>query len=243
MVPLLQAAAERYRKAHPDVQVHVSADGSKIGLAKVASGMATIGSSDLFADGEQAESLEDHRVAVVGFGVMARVGPYNENVRSLTHAQVEGIFTGRIKSWSELGGQDQPIQVINRKRSSGTRAVFASVMLGGDRFADGTPEEDSSSTVQNLLLSRTGSISYLGLSYTHPQLRIFALDGVAPTIENVQGGTYPLWSYEHLYTKKPAPADAKAFIDFILTREFQASILPKVGFIPIDQMKVNRLQD
>jgi phosphate transport system substrate-binding protein len=243
LVPLTTDAAIRYMQAHPNVAIQVSAGGSRTGLSQVESGAITIGASDVAADPEQAAKLEDHRIAVVGFAVVAAKTPENQAVASLSRAQVRDVFSGKLRNWSALGGSDQAVVVINRKRSSGTRAVFGEIMLGGDNFLTGATEEDSSSTVQNLLLGRPGAISYLGLSYSHPQLKAFALDGVAPTVENIEAGSYPLWSYEHLYTHGPATGEAKAFIDFVLSAEVQKSVLPKLGFIPVAQMKIARERD
>jgi phosphate transport system substrate-binding protein len=186
--------------------------------------------------------LEDHRVAVVGFAVVSGKSRANEAIHSLSKSAVRDIFTGKVHNWSELGGAEQAIVVINRKRSSGTRAIFGELMLSGDHFLPGVTEEDSSSTVQNLLLGQPGSISYLGLSYSHPQLRAYALNEVDPTVENIESGAYPLWSYEHLYTRGPAAGDTKAFLDFMLSAEFQAQALLKLGFIPVGAMKVTRDQ-
>jgi len=78
---------------------------------------------------------------------MAHKGSYNTGIDSLTRDEIRDIFTGKIKNWSELGGDDQPIVVINREKSSGTRAAFGSLALGGDVFTAGE-ELDSSGKVQ-----------------------------------------------------------------------------------------------
>src|SRR5581483_11410285 len=132
-------------------------------------------------------------------------------VKSLTRAQARGIFQGTLADWSLLGSAHQPIKVINRRANSGTRAAFGKLVLDGDHFKVGIPEEDSSSTVQNMLLADPSAISYLGFPYRHPQLRFFAVEGVEPTDENVENGSYPLWAFEHLYTRGPASGDVKRF--------------------------------
>ncbi len=66
MVPLATEAAGRYMRAHPEVTVQIAGGGSRQGLAQVASGVLSIGDSDVFAPRELAGQLTDHRVAVVG---------------------------------------------------------------------------------------------------------------------------------------------------------------------------------
>ncbi|MEI8254647.1 MAG: phosphate ABC transporter substrate-binding protein [Deltaproteobacteria bacterium] len=243
LVPLVTEAANRYMRAHIDVTIQVRAGGSRQGLAQVASGAVTIGNSDVFATGAQAAQLEDHRVAVVGFAAMAHRGSFNQTVTSLTQDQMRGVFGGQVRNWSQLGGVDQAITVINRARSSGTRAVFGSIVLGGDSFLEGTEEQDSSGPLRSMLLEQVGAISYLALSYRSESLAVMAYNGVEPTPENIAAGTYPIWSYEHMYTRGPATADVRAFLDFVASPEFQDDAVARLGFVPVGRMRVTRDHD
>jgi phosphate transport system substrate-binding protein len=243
LVPLATEAANRFMQQHPNVTIQVSAGGSRQGLAQVASGAVTIGNSDVFATGAQAAGLEDHKIAVVGFAAMANRGPYNEGVSSLTQEQMRGIFTGQTRNWSQVGGGEQALTVINRARNSGTRAVFGAIVLGGDNFLEGTAEQDNSGQLQSMLTAQTGAISYLALSYRTPALKLFAYNGVEPTAENIQAGTYPIWSYEHMYTRGPATGAVREFLDFILSPAFQDEVLPRMGFVPVSRMQVQRDHD
>jgi phosphate transport system substrate-binding protein len=239
LVPLLTEAASRYMKQHPSVHVEITAGGSYTGLAKVAAGDVTIGASDVVAEGQNAVALQDHPIAAVGFAAMANQGAFNEGISSLTADELRGIFTGRIKDWSDLGGDDQPITLINREKGSGTRGVFGSLVLGGDLFAS-CEEQPSSSKVQERLLGVPGSISYLALSYHHEALRTFAYENVAATTENILARTYPLWSVEHLYTKGTPSEVVAEFVGFVASGRFQREVLPGLGFIPVHDMQVTR---
>jgi phosphate transport system substrate-binding protein len=155
-------------------------------------------------------------------------------------AQLRGIFSGQIRDWSEVGGQKQPIVTVVRPKGSGTRASFGSIVLGGDHFAADAKEQESSALVQTMLLQTAGAISHLSLSYSHPDLKTFAVDGVAPTPQTVEDGAYAIWSYEHMYTRGPASGATRAFIDFVLSPEVQNEILLRDGFIPASAMKAAR---
>jgi phosphate transport system substrate-binding protein len=224
-------------RANPGTAIQIDGGGSKHGMDLVAAGTVAIGTSDTNAPADIAPSLEDHPVAVVAFAVMANRGPYNESIRSFTMAQLRGVFSGEIRDWSELGGLHQAIVVVLRPKGSGTRASFGTVVLGGDRFAADAKEQESSALVQTMLLQTPGSISHLSLSYSHPDLKTFAVDGIEPTRQNVENGAYPIWSYEHMYTRGPAQGQARAFIDFVLTPHVQNEILVRDGFIPASGMK------
>jgi phosphate transport system substrate-binding protein len=240
LIPLLTDAANRYMKQHPEIAVEVSGGGSKHGLAAVAGGRVSIGTSDVFADSPE---LQDHRVAVVGLAVMANRGPFNERLGSLTLTQVRDVFTGRVRDWKDLGGLPQSIVVVNRDKNSGQRAVFAARVLAGSEFVGGSAELGSSGQVQTTLLQQPGAVSYLALSYAHPSLKAFAIDGAPPTPDEIASGAYPIWSYEHLYTRGPAQGPARSFIDFVLSPEVQEGPLVEAGFIAITRMKVGRSQE
>jgi phosphate transport system substrate-binding protein len=170
---------------------------------------------------------------------LANQGAFDDAITSLTSDETRGIFTGRLKNWNDLGGEDQPIVVINREKGSGTRGVFGALVLGGDLFV-ASEEQPSSSKVQERLLATPGAISYLALSYHSDALKTLAYENVAATTENILTGAYPLWSYEHLYTRGQ-PSDAVTeFIAFVTSGRFQREVLPHLGFIPIHDMKATR---
>ena len=131
--------------------------------------------------------------------------------------------------------------VINRTKGSGTRIAFGALALGGDLFVAGH-EEETSSKIQEILEKTPGAVSYLALSYAKEGIKTFAYDGVAPLEANVTYNFYPLWSYEHLYSNGPAPEDVTAFISFLTSGKFQREVLPSLGFIPLNDMRVVRDQ-
>jgi phosphate transport system substrate-binding protein len=242
--PLVNAAKEKFEADKKGVSVEVSAGGSKKGLADVASGAVQIGDSDIFAPDDLKAQLVDHKVAVVGFAAMANKGPFNDKITAISLPDLARIFAGAVTNWKELGGQAQPIVVINRAPGSGTRSVFGSIVLGGDKFVESQTEDNSGALVTKLKQTK-GAISYLALSFADPELHTFALKSDAGTIEpgpeSITGGTYPIWSYEHMYTKGEATGAAKDFLDYLASADFQEHVLPTVkGFIPITQMKMAR---
>jgi phosphate transport system substrate-binding protein len=58
-------------------------------------------------------------------------------------------------------------------------------------------------------------------------------EGIAPTIENVKNGTHKLISIGHMYTKGEATGSAKAFIEYIQSKDFQNRVLLNYQFVPI----------
>ena len=245
--PLVNAAKEKYEAENKQTSVEVSAGGSKKGLADVASGAVHIGNSDIFAPDDLKGQLVDHKVAVVGFAAMANKGAFNEKVTALSIEQLAKVFKGELKDWKDLGGAPQPIVVINRASGSGTRTVFGNTVLGGDKFVEGQTEDNSGALVAKLKQTK-GAISYLALSFKDDALATLPLKtdkgAVDATADNITTGAYPIWAYEHMYTKGEATGATKAFLDYLLSPEFQSKTVPTVkGFIPVTQMKVTKDKD
>jgi phosphate transport system substrate-binding protein len=242
--PLVNAAKEKFETSNKGISVEVSAGGSKKGLSDVAAGAVQIGDSDIFAPEDLKSQLVDHKVAVVGFAAMANKGPFNEKISAIGLPELAKIFSGTITNWKELGGQSQAIVVINRAPGSGTRSVFGNIVLGGDKFVESQTEDNSGALVTKLKQSK-GAISYLALSFADPELKTFSLKSdagvIEPGAESISSGAYPIWSYEHMYTKGEPTGSAKQFLDYLASADFQEHVLPTVkGFIPITQMKVTR---
>lgn len=241
--PLVEQAAEKFMavEEYKNISVQVQGGGSGTGLTQVSGGQADIGNSDVFAEEKLetgADELVDHLVAVVA---MSAVANPQVGVDGLTKDQLVGIFTGKIKNWSEVGGVDQEIVIINRPSSSGTRATFEKYALGTKtEDLPGSIQQDSSGTVRKLVAETPGAIGYLALSYLDNTVTALKYDGVEATVEKVESGEYPVWAYEHMYTKgEPAP-HVKAFLDYILSDEIQKSDVVDLGYIPMSGMKVVR---
>jgi len=240
--PLVEAAGESFSADNPNYTITVQGGGSGTGLSQVEAGAVTIGNSDVFADekdGVDASKLVDHKVAVVG---MAPVVNKDAGVTDLSQQDLIDIFTGKVKNWSELGGADQEISVINRASGSGTRATFEKWGLDGAETIQ-TQEQDSSGTVRKIVAETPGAISYLALSYLDDSIQALSLDGVEATPENIADNKWPIWSYEHMYTKGEPDANVKAFLDYIMTDDVQQGIVIELGYLPITDMKVERSVD
>jgi len=239
--PLAEKAAEMFMAKNKDARVQVQGGGSGTGLTQVAQGGCDIGNSDVFAaeklPADQAGTLVDHKVCVVGFATV--VNP-EVKVDNLTGQQLIDIFTGKIKNWKEVGGQDLSIVILNRPASSGTRATFKKYALNGAEEAAGQAlTEESSGAIKKALTDTKGSISYLALSYVDSAVKTLKYDGVEPTVANITSGKYPIWSYEHMYTKGEAKGVAKAFIEYMMSSDFTSTIT-QMGYIPNSDMKVSR---
>ncbi len=239
--PLVEQAGQAYQNEHAKVTINVQGGGSGAGLSQVAKGSVNIGNSDLFAEeqkGLDAKGLVDHKVAVVG---MAPVVNKDAGVTNISKDQLVKIFQGKITNWKALGGKDEKITVVNRAQGSGTRATFEKWGLGNAKVAT-SQEQDSNGTVQKIVGTTPGAISYLAFSYIKSNLQALSIDNVKPTEANVANNKWKIWAYEHMYTKGQPTGAVKDFLTYMTSKSVQGSLVKKLGYIPLTSMKVDRGQ-
>lgn len=245
LLPLAKDAADKFKELHPEVSITLNGGGSGTGLKQVADGSVDIGNSDVAADTKLdkavADGLVDHKVCVVTMAPVVNKD-IAETVKSLTKQQLTDIFTAKITNWKEVGGPDEEIVLITRPSTSGTRALFKEFALGGaEEASNKSLETDDSGTLLQSIKDNKGAIGYVALSYlvNNQDVATVAVDGVAPTLENTYNGTYPVWGYEHMYTKGEPNATVKAYLDFIMSDEYGKSIEAQ-GYGVTSKMQVQR---
>ncbi len=235
LLPLLKPAQEAFQDKYKDVTVNVAGGGSFTGMNQVAEGSVDIGDSDVnLPDEYKDKGLVDHKVVVEPFVFI--VDKANK-VDNLTKDQVVGILTGKIQNWKDVGGDDQKITLIHRAKSSGSRATISDVVLKGAAFTDDAVIQDSNGAVRAAIASTPGSIGYVDAPYADDSVKVLKFDGVEYSAQNIIDGKYPIYGYGHMYTKGEPTGAVKAFIDYILSDEFQNSQVEKLGFIPVSKMK------
>lgn len=231
--PLAQKAAKDYQAKCSGSTITISGGGSSAGLTNVANGTSDIGNSDVpvsNAPSIDASQLMDHQVAIVIFAVV--VNP-KTNITALTTQQIQDIFSGKDTNWSQVGGANLAISLVERKSGSGTRVTFDKTMMKG------TPESTTPSSTQDsttLVLSSVqgadGGVSYMNVATATSGVTPVTIDGAAPTAASLTSGSYKFYSHEHMYTKKSPPPIAVDYINFILTPSYAGTITAQ-GFVPV----------
>ena len=245
LLPLVEASIDGFIEKNPGYEINAQAGGSGAGLTQVLDGSVNIGNSDIFEneklEEDKAKELVDHKVVAQGFAIVVNEAA---GVKELTKQQIQDVFSGKVKNWKEVGGADKEIFLIHRPSSSGTRATFVKTVLGGDKNLENDSlgsVQDSSGAVAKAMAQNDGAVSYLALSYLSSDeaksMVKVAIDGVEASKENITTGKYPFWSWGHMYTKGEPTAEAKKFIDYIMSED-NKKVVEDTGFISGSEMKV-----
>jgi phosphate transport system substrate-binding protein len=233
--PLAQKAADDYKAGCPGASINIAGGGSSAGLSNVSSGTSDIGNSDVpasAAPGVNGANLTDHQVAIAIFAVVVNNAT---GVGNLSTQQVQDIFSGKDNNWSQVGGKNIAITLIERKPGSGTRFAFDKCVMGAVPESN-TPaaQEDSTQLVMQAVSSSQGGVSYVGTASLNGAAGVTGvkLNGAAPDRTGVANGSYGFFSHEHMYTRKsPAPPPvAQSYIDSILTPAYQAGPVTQLGY-------------
>lgn len=177
-------------------------------------------------------------VPIVRDALAVAVGRDNPYQGGLTLDQLKQIFQGKITNWSQVGGPDLPIRVINRSPDSGTYTFFQDAVLLGENFgADGpnfTTAQQDETTPLLRALGRDG-ITYSTVTQLENQqtVRIVPIDGISPTdISAVTAGTYPISRIGYLVARQQTSPAVKQFMELALSPQGTA-IIQRLGFAPV----------
>ncbi len=236
MERLLISWADAYAGAYRDVSIVIESTASADGVQSLTGYHADICASSRSLLPEEAKTMLRIRNSI-GFvtrcamdALSVYVHPENP-VSSLTMEQVRGIFSGAIASWDAIGGNRQPIEVFVRNPESGTGWYFREHVLLGMPYSSMATECNGTEAVVNAVGHHPNGIGYGGTAYG-PNLRHLAIDGVAPTLENVRNDRYPITRYLYFITVDQPKGDIQKFINWTLSEEGQR-IAQEAGFIPL----------
>lgn len=222
--------SEVYMEEHPDVKVTYNPTGSGSGIQAVQEGRCDIGLSSRDLKDSEAATLTSTVVAIDGIAVI--VNPANP-VADLTIEQIAKLYTGEITNWSEVGGNDGPVVLIGREAASGTRDGFESITDTEDACKY-SQELTSTGDVVQTVASNPNAIGYASLASVKDTVKALNVEGVTPTTETIQNGTYKVQRNFVLVTKKEGALSpvAQAFFDFAVGGEADVLIV-KAGAVPV----------
>ena len=217
-------------EADTGITVTYNATGSGAGIQAVLEGRCDIGlSSRNLKDEEKAKGLEGTVLAYDGIAII--VNPSNP-VSDLSVETIAKIYTGEIKNWKEVGGNDAEIVLIGREAGSGTRDGFEDITKTKDK-CNYRQELTSTGDVITTVASNPAAIGYASLASLKDSVKALTVDGVKASEATIKDGSYVVQRPFVLVTKTDAnlSESAQQFFDYI-TSEAANEIIISAGVVP-----------
>ncbi|MEZ9565950.1 phosphate ABC transporter substrate-binding protein [Vibrio artabrorum] len=236
---VMDVLAEEYNKTHPDNYVAVQGIGSTAGITMVDKGVSDIGmSSRYLTNREQNEKLKVFPIAFDGLAVIIN---RSNGVNNVTREQLFDIYKGKIANWKDIGGADQPIAVVTREASSGSRYSFESLLgltkIINDRLvSDINPNNlvvNSNSMVKTIVNHNPHAIGFISVGSIDRSIKALTFEGIEPTSKNIANHSYDLARpFLLLYKIDTVSRETQDFIKFVKSKPAQ-ELIEEYGYTPI----------
>lgn len=194
------------------------------------------------------KGVELEVVPVVREGFVFYVNGDNP-VNNLTYEQIQKIYTGEIKNWSEVGGNNAPIRALQRNINSGSQTGMLSLVMKGLNIMDPVKEDriGAMDTIINIVSDYDNGINSIGYSYYYyattmydeidktvaDGIKLLAVNGVKPNYSTIQNETYPIKTAYYIVIRKDEPenSNARKLRDAMLSARGQ-NIAKEAGYVP-----------
>ncbi len=242
VLPLAQKEAESYMKSNKNAKVTVTGGGSGVGLAALVDGTTEIGMSSRKMKMTEKIKLSDAGKAcketIIAYDALAVVVNPSNKVAQLTKDQIEGIFTGKLKNWKDVGGDDLQIVVYSRESSSGTYEFFKEHVMNNKNYASSVLSMPATGSIIQSISQTKGAIGYVGLAYVEKDVKAIKVSFdkgktfVGPSLATALDKTYPIIRPLYYYYLTTFEKAVKPFVDYCLSAEGQ-KIVEQVGYVPL----------
>lgn len=235
--PIAKAFADYY-KEKTGIGATISESGSGNGVKSLINGACDIANMSRFMKDSEFKTCVKkgilpvaHVVAFDGLAVV--VNPANK-VGALTMAQLADIYTGKIRNWKELGGDDAEIVVISRDTNSGTYETFNELVLRKNPVVKGAEYVGSNGQAKTRVASTKNAIAYVGLGFADDSVKTLSVDGILPSPKTIVSGKYPIARPLFMFTNK-YPKMGTPVYDFVTLHlsEEGREIVRDLGYIPV----------
>lgn len=188
------------------------------------------------------DSYESLDVRPVGKDALVFIVNEDNPVESLTQQQAYDIYTGKITSWSEVGGSDMEIKAFQRPETSGSQTMMRKLLIGDAEMAEAETEMIAAGMddIINALKEYDNSANALGYSvyyyasemFKQPGLKFLQIDGVEPSNETIKSGEYPLINEFYCVTNEQSSDRAKEIREWLLSEDGQ-EFVEGCGYVPV----------
>ncbi|MBI5042282.1 MAG: substrate-binding domain-containing protein [Nitrospirae bacterium] len=139
-------------------------------------------------------------------------------ITNLTVQQVRDIFSGKIKNWKEVGGQDKPIKVVTRLHCKDREDNWKQILNSPELFTKDRKDVKEDQDVLLAVGNEPNSIAYISLTMVNRKFaKVLSINGITPSRESLIDNTYPWKGTDYMITMGEPTGNKKKFIEFLLT--------------------------
>jgi phosphate transport system substrate-binding protein len=163
-------------------------------------------------------------------------------LKGLTAQQIRDIYSGRVKKWSDVGGNGENIMAFQRPENSGSQTVMLAKVMQNEKMRAPLQEEKvrgMGGAVKRVAAYRNASQS-IGYSFRYyatqmqnsAPVKLLAVDGVPPSAENIRNGTYPFTVDVYMVTAGEPKPSTRKLMDWMLSQQGQ-KLIEDTGYVPL----------
>ncbi len=166
----------------------------------------------------------------------------NNPVDSLTVEQIQGIYSGAITNWKEVGGNDEAITAYQREANSGSQTAMENLVMKGIPLME-APKSKIQITMGGLVdaiaeyKNSSSSIGYtfyyyLNNLYKNEDIKVLKVNGISPENKNLLDKSYPFYSGYYAVTLKGGDKKAEEIKNYLISDEGQ-ELIKLAGYCPV----------
>lgn len=195
------------------------------------------------------KGVELEVIPVVKEGFVFYVNSKNP-VNTLTREQIQGIYSGEITNWKQVGGEDKKITPYQRPVNSGSQTGMLSLVMKDKKLMEPKKENLIATMAQivNLVSQYNNDMDSIGYSYYYyaktmyetidntvaSNIKFISVDGIEPSNENIQNGSYPYTTAYYIVINK---ADGENSPSRILLNQMLSArgqqVAKDAGYVPV----------
>lgn len=211
----IESLARAFEKANPRAYVDVLWDDHSKPLEMVKAGEA-----HLAVTGSEDPALTATQIAWDGIGILVHLSNFTKEV---SKQQVADIYSGKVKEWSELGGPETKILLIDRPKNQNIRDAFERQLGIDGKIPDNAKviaKDDKVIKTVVGTLPPMSAVAYISLNQglavvtSGVAVRLLPVDKVEPEVPTVKDGRYPLRRPVLLLAKKDPNPLVETFVQF-----------------------------
>jgi phosphate transport system substrate-binding protein len=250
-LPIISTCAAHFMEKYPSwdkadgaagkdqTVVYVTGGGSGFGVKGLMNGTIDVGMVSRDLKESEVKALNSPVMQVFARDAVAiatnGANPLSRAKQGFSTPELAAIFSGQMEQFSQVDNKlpAKPMVLLARDASGGVTEIFQERVMKQQRLAPGRLQFPSTAALIKKLETNDAAIAFVsaGAVAQDSQLKMYAVDGVAPTQDNIVNGKYTLTRPMMLVARANAPRKVQLFMDYVLG-DCQSTV-KEMGFIAV----------